>query len=447
MSRQVPLALAVSLALLSNLAACSSSTPRTGATSGSGGGSGSESAGTTSGSGGNGLAAGAAGAPATSGAGYAGSTSVADGGNASSQSGGAGGVAGTGGATRVAGAGGAIAGSAGSAGIAGGAGTGGGAGPTLGTLACGTPWNNPAKGVTWIHDPSLTREGNVYYLFSTPAPVVAPAVRGLVPFNTSTDGVTWSTGQNLFQTALPWWSADIPLPETWASDVHRVNGTYYVYYSISAWGNFNSSIGLATNGTLDPQNPNYHWVDQGKVIDFRNGGAGVNVIDPDLFVDDDGSFWLVYGSFKTGLRLVQLDPHSGKLLKDPPNVTVLTNGLGEGSDIIKHAGYYYLLLSTGTCCSGLQSTYHVGMGRSQTLSGPYLTKANTRLLDGAYTTLLAGDSTHPGQGGQSVYEENGQRYLVYHAYTAPTGDPVINVRPLFFDQSGWPTLDPCQAAP
>ena len=128
-------------------------------------------------------------------------------------------------------------------------------------------------------------------------------------------------------------------------------------------------------------------------------------------------------------------------------MTALTNGLGEGSDIIKHGAYYYLLLSTGSCCAGLQSTYHVGVGRSQKLTGPYLTKDNTRLLDGAITTLLPGDSNHPGQGGQSVYMENGQHYLVYHAYTAPSGDPVINVRPLFFDNSAWPTVDACQAAP
>jgi arabinan endo-1,5-alpha-L-arabinosidase len=87
------------------------------------------------------------------------------------------------------------------------------------------------------------------------------------------------------------------------------------------------------------------------------------------------------------------------------------------------------------------------MGRSKSLAGPYLTQTNTRMLDGAYTTLLPGDATHPGQGGQSIYQENGQYYLVYHAYTAPTGDPVINVRPLFFDREGWPTLDPCLAVP
>ncbi|MBC8133253.1 MAG: arabinan endo-1,5-alpha-L-arabinosidase, partial [Deltaproteobacteria bacterium] len=321
------------------------------------------------------------------------------------------------------------------------AGGGGVTGPGLGTLACGQTWTSAAKGNTWTHDPSLTREGNTYYMFFTRDPVTGARA----PFKTSTDGVTWTNRGAAFSSNLPWWSADIPTPEIWAPDVRKVNGIYFLYYSISGWGNFNSSIGLATNTTLDVANPNYRWMDRGKVIDFRNGGTGVNVIDPNLFVDDDGTFWMVYGSYKSGLRLTQLDAATGKLIKDPPDLTVLTNSLGEGASLIKHNGFYYLLASTGTCCAQLNSTYHVVMGRSATLKGPYLTKDNRRMLDGAGTLFLGPDANHPGQGGQSFYEENGQVYMVYHAYTRPTGDPLISVRPIFFDRTDWPTLDPCMA--
>jgi arabinan endo-1,5-alpha-L-arabinosidase len=311
------------------------------------------------------------------------------------------------------------------------------ASPILKSLSCGQSFNYLAMGDTWTHDPTLTREGNTYYLYFT----------GLhVPFKSSTDGITWTNGGNVFPANLSWWGADVPVPDNWAPDIHKIKGTYYVYYSVSAWNNFNSSVGLVTNTVLDPASPDYRWVDRGKVIDFRNGGAGVNVIDPDLFVDDDGTSWLVYGSYRTGIRLVQLDPLTGKLLKDPPDLVVLTNALGEGADIIKHNGYYYLVVSRGICCAQLASTYQVVMGRSRTLKGPYLTRDNQRLLDGSYTLLLAGDTNHPGQGGQSFYEESGQLFMVYHAYTAPTGDPLVNVRPIFFDSTDWPTLDPCLAA-
>jgi arabinan endo-1,5-alpha-L-arabinosidase len=397
----------------------------------------------TGGVGGTGGTGGVAGSSATAGvagraAGGVLGTGVGAAGTAGSAAGGIGG--GSGGAASGTGGGAGQGGRGGLAGLGGGSARGGSAGvSSLGTVACGQTWTNPAKGDTWTHDPTLAREGNVYYLYYTRAPDT-----GLrVPFETSTDGVTWKKSGAVFPADLPWWSTDIPIPEIWGPDVHKINGTYYVYYSVSAWGNFNSSIGLATNTTLDPSNSNYRWVDRGKVIDFRNGGSGVNVIDPDLFVDDDGSFWLVYGSFKSGIRLVQLDPGTGKLLKDPPDLTVITNSLGEGSSLIKHNGFYYVMVSRGTCCAQLASTYQVVMGRSATLKGPYLTKDNKRMLDGAYTLLLAGDTNHPGQGGQSFYEENGQLYMVYHAYTAPSGDPVVNVRPVFFDKMDWPTLDPC----
>jgi arabinan endo-1,5-alpha-L-arabinosidase len=55
---------------------------------------------------------------------------------------------------------------------------------------------------------------------------------------------------------------------------HFYKGKYYLYYSVSAWMNFNSSIGLATNTILDTTNPNYRWMDQGQVISYRNGAKG-----------------------------------------------------------------------------------------------------------------------------------------------------------------------------
>ncbi|HYO95436.1 MAG TPA: arabinan endo-1,5-alpha-L-arabinosidase [Polyangiaceae bacterium] len=390
---------------------------------------------------------GGAGTGANGGAAAGGSAGVGVGGSAASGAAGSAGNA----ASGSAGMGGAVSGAGGAAGhggagIQGGAG-GGGAGPKLGTLACGKAWSNPAKGDSWAHDPSLTREGDVYYLFSTGRPTTGSVPRDMVTIKSSTDGVTWARRGSAFPSVLPWWRSDIPAPEIWAGEVRKVKDTYYLYYSISAWGNYNSSIGLATNTTLDSTNPAYNWVDRGKVIDFRNGGTGVNVIDPNLFIEDDGTWWLVYGSYRSGLRLTQLDPATGKLLKDPPDITTLTNSLGEGVSLLKRGTYYYLIVSTGTCCALLDSTYHVGMGRAATLKGPFITQDNRRMLDGAYTTLLRGDANHPGVGGQSFYEENGQLYMVYHAYTRPSGEAVINVRPIFFSQAGWPTMDPCMAAP
>ena len=52
----------------------------------------------------------------------------------------------------------------------------------------------------------------------------------------------------------------------WAPDIAFYNGAYYLYYSVSAFGKNTSCIGLATNKTLNPEDPDFKWVDHGKVI-------------------------------------------------------------------------------------------------------------------------------------------------------------------------------------
>jgi hypothetical protein len=35
--------------------------------------------------------------------------------------------------------------------------------------------------------------------------------------------------------------------------------------------------------------------------------------------------------------------------------------------------------------------------------------------------------------------------MVYQAYQPPSGQPILNIRPIYFDASDWVTLDPCLA--
>ena len=206
--------------------------------------------------------------------------------------------------------------------------------------------------------------------------------------------------------------------------------------------NFNSSIGYATNVTLNPADPRYKWEDHGMVINYKNGGEGVNCIDPNVFVDDDGRVWLFYGSYKAGLRLVELDPKTGKLMKDPPEVNVITNSLGEGVFVVKSRGYYYIFASRGKCCAGLESTYQVVVGRSVNLKGPYLNKEGESWIDNKYTVFLAGDYEEPGRGHNGFFTEKDTTFIVYHAYTrSANGASLLNIKPVFWGDDGWPTLD------
>jgi len=287
------------------------------------------------------------------------------------------------------------------------------------------------------HDPVMIKQGDTYYLYAT----------GMgIEIQSSKDLKNWTRVGRVFpEGQLPAWHKDF-IPDQnghlWAPDIHFSDGKYHLYYSVSAWMNFNSSIGYATNTTLDPNDPSYKWVDHGCVISYKNGGDGVNVIDPNAFLDEDGKLWLVYGSYQAGLRLVELNRATGKLLnEDKPVLTVLTTSLGEGSFLLKSKGYYYLFASRGRCCAGVNSTYQVVIGRAKDIHGPYLTKEGKSWVDNEYTLFLAGDDAQPGKGHNGFLMENGITKIVYHAYTrAAGGASLLTIQTVYEDKDGWPTL-------
>ena len=296
---------------------------------------------------------------------------------------------------------------------------------------------NPLKGDIRVHDPVMIKEGDTYHVYQTGQGIGA---------KTSKDRITWYRDSSIFQRGnMPaWFTKDIPEQKggLWAPDIHYRDGKYHLYYSVSAWMNFNSSIGYATNTTLDRLSPNYKWIDHGQVISYKNGGEGVNVIDPNAFVDKDGKLWLIYGSYKAGLRMVELDRKTGMLKSESPQLVTLTTSLGEGVFVIKGPEYYYIFASRGRCCAGMESTYQIVMGRAKTVTGPYLNKEGKSWVDNNYSLFLAGDSTAPGKGHNGFFTEGDTTYIVYHAYTrAAAGASLLNIKPLFIDEQGWPALD------
>src|SRR6266542_5798774 len=97
---------------------------------------------------------------------------------------------------------------------------------------------NPLKGDIRVHDPVMIKEGDGYYIFHTG--------KG-IPTKISNDKITWKRAGSVFSmNNLPaWHKVDIPNQDgnLWAPDIHFHNGKYFLYYSVSAWMNFNSSIG------------------------------------------------------------------------------------------------------------------------------------------------------------------------------------------------------------
>jgi len=308
----------------------------------------------------------------------------------------------------------------------------------------------PLAGDLGAHDPVIIREGDTYYVFVTGG---RPG-RGFTPIKTSKDMITWSPGGHVFE-GLPGW-APIVIPGTngiWAPDISYFNGQYHLYYSISTFGRNNSAIGHATNKTLNPQNPDYQWIDHGMVVRSTEGKDDFNAIDANIAVENEKSIWLCWGSFWGGIKMRQIDPATGSLSTENTTLYSLctrprlkehqtppVEGAVEAPFIIRHKGYWYLFVSFDFCCRGANSTYKVAVGRSKKITGPYLDKEGKSMADGGGSVILESvGGQWCGPGHCAVLQEPDQDYLVFHAYHSQTGRPEMKISTLEWND-GWPVV-------
>ncbi|HXT34965.1 MAG TPA: arabinan endo-1,5-alpha-L-arabinosidase [Chloroflexota bacterium] len=300
------------------------------------------------------------------------------------------------------------------------------------------------SGYTFVHDPSMIKEGHTYYLFSTgdPAGVIG---NGNAQIRTSTDLRHWRYRGTVFQT-IPGWVIDAvgEIPNLWAPDISYYHGLYHLYYAGSTFGTSNSVIGLATNKTLDLASPAYHWVDRGLVIRSTTNDDW-NAIDPNLALDAHGNPWLAFGSFWSGIKLIALDPATGKPAGSRYTLHALAYRPGsnavEAPFIVYRYPYYYLFVSFDHCCEGVASTYRIIVGRASQITGPYLDRAGRRLDQGGGTQLLASNGYERGPGGQSVTWDGAAYLLVYHYYDGrDSGNAKVQVRKMSWTPDGWPRL-------
>src|SRR6185295_13985439 len=100
-------------------------------------------------------------------------------------------------------------------------------------------------------------------------------------------------------------------------------------------------------------------------------------------------------------------------------------------------GYYYLFASFDYCCRGKNSTYKIVVGRSKSITGPYLDRDRKEMMRGGGTLLLEGAKEWRGPGGQSVLLEGATSLLVFHSYHAQTGRPALQISMINW-VDGWP---------
>ncbi len=275
-----------------------------------------------------------------------------------------------------------------------------------------------------------------------------------ISHKTSKDLIHWKDELPVFPSKPGWTDSVVPnfRNHIWAPDISFHQGTYYVYYSISAFGKNTSAIGVATNKSLNPQAENYQWEDHGILIQSVPNRDLWNAIDPNLIIDDAGNPWLSFGSFWNGLKMVKLSKNLTEI--DPSNTwyTIarrerdfnLTdadagNAALEAPFIYKKGGEYYFFLSWDLCCRGEKSTYKVVVGRSKNAYGPFIDKNGKDLFMGGGTLVAEGNKSWFGIGHNAVVDLDEKTYFIAHAYDANNkGKPILKIIPMKFDEAGWP---------
>lgn len=303
----------------------------------------------------------------------------------------------------------------------------------------------PTYGSTWSHDPStLAKDGTNYFVYSDG--------QGISVL-TSTDLRNWSTANAVFPGNPPPWTTNAVIGfggYFWAPDIAYFNGRYNLYYACSQWGTINSAIGLVTSPSLvSPV-----WTDQGKVIESNYPSTAntdltaYNCIDPSILVAANGTVWMSFGSYSDGILIMQLDPTTGKRISPTsPIYRVSNNGpvffsnSEEGSCLYQRGSYFYLFVNFGSCCSGVDSTYNIRVGRSSSVTGPYFDKNGVNLVNGGGTMALDSNARYIGPGHAAIFNDNGTNWFTFHYYDGNyNGKATLGLMKINWTADNWPAL-------
>lgn len=291
------------------------------------------------------------------------------------------------------------------------------------------PGPGRVTGDTGVHDPTVVKTPSGSYILAHTGDNIS--------LKTSTDRTAWRNAGAVFPNGAPWTTTYTGgAKNLWAPDISYRNGRYYLYYSASTFGSSRSAIFLATSTT----GASGSWTNQGLVIE-STASSGWNAIDANLIVDAQGKWWLSFGSFWSGLKMISLDPATGK--RTGSNLVSVASrpnngGAVEAPYITRKGNFYYLWVSFDKCCSGAASTYRIMVGRSASVTGPFVDKNGVQMMNGGGTQVMASHGSIHGPGHNAVFTDTDADVLVYHYY-ADNGQSFLGLNLIRYD-NGWPVV-------
>ena len=272
-----------------------------------------------------------------------------------------------------------------------------------------------------------------------------------------TNGLGFNDDSPLTGIYEPTWVADSPVADVVPISAPSMLDSKTMYYCKADWSADDGSacIGRATgtgSGAMD-----ITWEDEGEPVlcstseDVALGAPFA--IDPAVFLDDD-RLWMTYGSHYSGIWLVELDAETGML---PDGVEWSTNSTEfvrlanypagatenyvEAPFVYRHEDWYYLFVNWDQCCMGTDSTYNIRVGRSQSVTGPYLDIDGVDMIEGGGTLVLESEGRFvgPGHAGITDLEDHGLLFSFHFYDTEKDGEGSLGTRSINF-VDGWPII-------
>ncbi|WP_182112422.1 MULTISPECIES: glycoside hydrolase 43 family protein [unclassified Actinotalea] len=279
----------------------------------------------------------------------------------------------------------------------------------------GASYRNPVLDLD-LPDPDAVRVGEDYWMVASSF----SRSPGL-PVLHSRDLVRWEIVTHALPRLVPEQHFDLPRHGggVWAPSIRHHDGVFHIVWP-------DPDRGIFVVSAEDPRGP---WSEPRLLL------AGLGLIDPCPFWDEDGSTWLVHGwaksrsGVKNRLGLVPVDAGlttatgPGRVVIDGdaiPGCTTL-----EGPKMYHHDGWYWIFAPAGGVANGWQSVF-----RSERVTGPY----EHRVVMRQGETPVNG----PHQGAW-VDTPDGADWFLHFQDRGPFGR-VVHLQPMTWGDDGWPII-------
>jgi beta-xylosidase len=267
----------------------------------------------------------------------------------------------------------------------------------------------------WYADPEAHVFAGRYWIFPTYS---APYdEQTFMDAFSSRDLVTWTRHPHVLDTANVKWAHRA----VWAPTVIRKDGWYYLFFGANDIQKDGELGGIGVARSRSPAGPFTDHLGKPLVGQFENGAQP---IDPFVFRDEDGAYYLIYGGWKH-CNIARLKPDFTGFIPFADGTTfreITPAGYVEGSYMFRKGGRYYFMWSEGGWTG---PDYAVAYAIGDSPLGPFHRIGKILQQDSTVAT---------GAGHHSILHAPRSKhwYIVYHR--RPLGETDANHRVVSIDE-------------